>query len=247
MESSIVLESGKFGEFLRCLSLLKEICNDIDIREGIIRQRTTDLASIFEINLQSILGNVDIPIVIIKQKLDLLKTFIDTEVKIDINDNEVIFSDEHSSLNIKSPDLDYMDNKFIPEDELANVLVLNEEDLLLSVDLPKNISDRIKTITQVFNVRNVSVDFERENASLNSKTNSKDQSAKFLSGITTEKILDFNGSTDIVVDPFIIDCDSDIQFKIFTTNNDICFSKFSTFISDIDINIYTRSMLVDQG
>jgi len=246
METSVILDSGKFGEFLRCLSLLKEICNDVDIRGGIVRQRTTDLASIFEIDLRSVIGEVSIPITIIKQKLELLKTFIDNEIRLDINDNEFIFSDEYSSLKIKSPRLDYMDNKFITEDELSNVLILNEDDLLLSVDLPKNISDRIKTITQVFNVRNVSVDFNGENASLNSKTNSKDQAAKFLSNITAEKVLDFNATTDIVVDPFIIDCDSDIKFNIFTSSDNICFSRFSTFISNIDIKIYTRSMLVDQ-
>ena len=246
METSVVLESGKFGEFIRCLSLLKEVCNDVDIRDGYIRQRTTDLASIFEINLSPIIGAVNIPLTILKQKLDLLKTFLEHEVRIDITDSDVTFSDEYSSLKVNSPKLEYMDNKYISESELSSVLVIDEENLLLSVDLQKPISDRIKVITQVFNVRNVSIDFSGENATISAKTNSKDQSAKFISGINTEKVLDYNCNTNVVVDPFIIDCDSDIQFKIYTATDNICFSKFSTFISDVDINIYTRSILMEQ-
>lgn len=243
METNVSLESNKFGELLRCLSLLKDICNDVDIRNGIIRQRTTDHSSIFEINLQSLIGSVDIPLVILKQKLDLLKTFTDHEVIINISDSAVTFSDEYSSLKLSSPKLDYMDNKFITESELSNVLIIDEENLLLSANIQKYISDRIRVITQVFNVRNVSVDFNGDIATLSSKTNSKDQSAKFMSGISVEKKFEAETCTNVVVDPFIIDCDSDIQFKMYMSTDNVCFSKFSTFISDVDINIYTRSLI----
>ena len=31
------LDLTKFGEFIRCISIFKDLCNDIDIRNGFIR------------------------------------------------------------------------------------------------------------------------------------------------------------------------------------------------------------------
>ena len=53
----IEMDAEEFNEFLRCLLNLKEICNDVDIREGKIRQRSNDLTSVFEMDLERRMKN----------------------------------------------------------------------------------------------------------------------------------------------------------------------------------------------
>jgi len=70
------LSMENYEQFLRCLSILKDVCNDADIRDGILRQRTNDSANVFEIDMIPIINTLDIPLVNLKQKLDLLKIFL---------------------------------------------------------------------------------------------------------------------------------------------------------------------------
>ena len=60
--TSIEIDVEKFSTFLRCLTNLKEICNDVDIRNGVIRQRTSDLTAVFEMDLTSLIQDATIPI-----------------------------------------------------------------------------------------------------------------------------------------------------------------------------------------
>ena len=56
------LSMEEYEQFLRCLSILKDICNDADIREGFIRQRTNDSTTVFEINMSSVLDELNLPL-----------------------------------------------------------------------------------------------------------------------------------------------------------------------------------------
>ena len=100
MTRTINLNEEEYNDFLRCLTNLKEICNDVDIRDGVIRQRSNDLTSVFEMNLSPIINDASIPITNLKKKLDLLKTFVGQEVTIEIVEGEteseshVIVSDD---------------------------------------------------------------------------------------------------------------------------------------------------------
>ena len=70
------LSMENYEQFLRCLSILKDVCNDADIHGGILRQRTNDSANVFEINMTPIIRTLNIPLVNLKHKLDLLKIFL---------------------------------------------------------------------------------------------------------------------------------------------------------------------------
>ena len=84
----IEFDSEDFNTFLRCLMNLKEICNDVDIRGGMIRQRTNDLTSVFEMDLTSLITDAAIPITNLKKKLDLLKTFAGQDVALETHEGE---------------------------------------------------------------------------------------------------------------------------------------------------------------
>jgi len=249
MQKTISLNEKSYEEFLKCLLNLKDICNDIDVREGIIRQRSNDLISVFELNLQSLVEESDFAVSDLKTKLEILKTFAgQDEVNLEINTDEnfISFSDQYSSVKFQLPTLDFLDNKFMSVEELGKIFNMTEEDLILECDLETIITDRIRVITSAFNTKAIQVSFEGEEASISAITAGKDQSAKFLSGITTNIVLE-ESSSNITTVPFTIEHDSDIVFKMFKDpNQPISLNMFSTNIGDVDINIFTRASIVGE-
>jgi hypothetical protein len=250
MSTTISLNAEQYNDFIRCLTNLKDVCNDVDIRNGIIRQRTNGNVCIFEIDITSIVSNMNIAIIDLKQKLDLLRTFQGQEVKVEIDDSapghlgSFTFSDQFSSLKIVLPTPEYVDNKFMSEEELASIFNLSEEDLILEYDIPQLITDRISAITTNFNLKSIRVGFDNELAEITSATQSKDQLAKFVSNIETNMTM-VKSSAYVTVIPFSIDHDTDIEFKMYKDpNQDVTLNNFSTQLGEIDINIYTRASII---
>lgn len=245
MENSIQvnLDSTKYDELLRVLFVLKDICNDVDIRDGYIRQRSNDAATVFEIDLTSILSTMSLPITELKTKLDIFKCFSGQEVSIIADSESFMISDEHSMLKIKNPILDFLDNKFITKDELDRVIITNAEDLILSTNISKKISDRMRIISSSFHVNSLQTFFEGENASISTSNQSKDNFAKFVDNIPVNREL--NHSVNLVITPFIIDHDGDITMEIYDSGNNIVINSFSTTIGSITTNLYTRASMVE--
>lgn len=247
---TVNLTMEDYEQFIRTLSILKDICNDVDIRGGIIRQRTNDSANVFEIDMTPIIGTINLPLVLLKQKIDLLKIFMNQSgqnqsVHITCEDGGTsTFSDEFSTLTFGAPELEYMDNKFIPTEELESIFTLNEEDVILKTDFDQTISDRMRIIAASFNVNSTQILFEGENASVYMETQGKDQSAKILSNIILEQPMTCTSS--LVNTPFIIDHDGKIELKMYNYAEQICSNKFVTGIQDIDITVYGRSSLIEE-
>ena len=240
----VSLSADSYEVFLRTISMLNDICNDIDIRNGIARQRTNDKFSVFEIDLSPILTDIDLPISELKKKIELFKIFTKQEVEIISDDSSYTFSDQYTELRFEKCDLDYLDNKYIEEQERDLVFVRDDSSLILSTEISKTVSDRIKVITQSFNVNMVHVDFDGDEVSITSKTQAKDQHAKLMSGLISEKIM--NARSNISNIPFIFDHDGVVDFKMYLTDEEEgrCTNTFSTTISDVTINVYGRSALM---
>jgi hypothetical protein len=242
------LSAEEFNDFLRCLTNLKEVCNDIDVRDGFLRQRSNDKTSVFEVDMTPILPGITMAISDIKRKLDLLKTFAGQDVTLEIVDGSpghFIFSDTFSSLKFISPSLQYIDNKYMSEEELERIFVMNDDDLILEYDLSSMITERIRIITQSFNTDAIQIIFNGEEASIRAATQAKDQFAKFVDNITTNMILN-ECSALLSTIPFGIDHDTDVEFKMFKDpNQDISLNKFETNLGDINVKILTRSAIVN--
>jgi hypothetical protein len=242
--NQVSLSSENFDVLMRTLSLLKDVCSDVDIRNGIVRQRSNDHSIIFEIDLSSLLPNMNIAVSDLKQKLDLFKCFAGQEIDVKVNDIDFSFSDQHSSITFQSPILDMLDNKFMSDDEFNRLFTLSQEDIILNYDISKIITDRIRTISQGFSVNAIQIVFENDTAFISARTQSKDQFAKFVSGIRTDRELNCN--SNLVVTPFIIDHDGDIKFVMYNVKDNLTIDEFSTTIGDCGIKVYGRSLLVEE-
>jgi hypothetical protein len=247
MSSTIVLNIEKYNDFLRCVTNLKEICNDIDIRNGIVRQRSNDKTSVFEMDLTSIIEQSTFAISDLKKKLELLKTFSGQEVTISIEEGEnghFVFSDQYTSLKFLLPAPQFIDNKYMNESEVSSIFSLSDDDLILDHNITKMITDRIRIVTQTFNTAAIQVNFTGENASITAATQAKDQFAKFVENITTNVILD-NCSANLSTIPFGLDHDENVTFKMYkVAEQPITLNKFTTMLGDVNIAIFTRSSLI---
>jgi len=244
-----------FNEFIRSLTNLKDICNDADIRGGILRQRSNDHTSIFEFDLRTIFDEADIALTNLKQKLELLKTFQgqEVEITIEIPDDGTLgyynFKDEYSSITFITPTIDFMDNKFMTEEELVSIFPSSEDTMIFEKDLSQILTERIKIISTQFSISTVLVEFNGETATISAATPSKDQSAIFVDNIMMNEIIE-NTTTNISKIAFSMDHETDIKFTMFKDpDQHVALNKFSTNIGDIDINIYSRSQITtdDEG
>jgi hypothetical protein len=246
MPTTIVLSSSDYEDFLRCLLNLKDLCTDVDLKNGIIRQRTNDNNSIFEFDLTSLIHEISIPISDLKHKLDLFKIFTGQEVTINSDDVYFSFSDQYSTIKIKNPLPDFLDNKFIPETELNAIISVPENSLILEHSLLQIITERIKIVTQGFNTPSIQVSFSEENAKIMAATQSKEESAVFVSGLITNTQMEPSMSS-MSINPFTVDHDDDIKLEIFRDNNNLL-NKFSTSIGQIAMKMYSKSLLrVESG
>jgi len=248
MSTNLNLTAEQFSEFLRCITNLKEECNDIDIKDGVIRQRSNDKTSIFQIDMSPILTeDVSMSISDVKKKLDLLKIFAGQEVNLEINtegNGYFVFSDSFSSLKFMAPAYQFIDNKFMTEDELIAIFNLNEDAIILEHNLSSMITERIRVITTSFNIKAIQVEFAGETAMIKAGTQAKDQFAKFAENITTNVVFD-RCSANLGVIPFSIEHDDEVEFKMYQdSNQDISLNTFTTKVGDCDMIIFTRSSLV---
>jgi len=240
----IVLNNERFKKFINCLSILKDNCNDVDIKDGIVRQHINSRYCIFELDLAPLIDDLDIPIFELKKKLDILKAFKNSEsITIFVDELTYSFSDSFSRVKFNKLPQNMLDNTFITDEELEHMFVLNSNDLILDCEINKTISSRIKNISQNFDVNTFRIVFEDNKASIISTSQDKNQEAMFLSNIEIPH--EVNAVANIFTTPFIIDHDDVIKFELYEIQGD-CFGKIKTKISDIDVIIYTNAILVDE-
>jgi hypothetical protein len=247
----VQMEASKYNNFLKCVTSLKDFCNDVDIRNGFIRQRSNDRVSAFEVDLTEVIdSNANMIICDARKKLNLLNLFFGQDVTVEITEGANGFytlSDQYTSIKFLTPTSVFVDNQYIEQAELERIFTASEEDLILHYDISSIISDRIKITTQNFNTLTLQIHFNGERASMNCATQSKDQFAKFVDDLNLNINVE-GGFTNLTTIPFNIEHDGDIEMKIYRDpNNDrIVLNKFSTKLGDIPITIYSRSAIINE-
>lgn len=250
----VEFDSEDFNTFLRCLMNLKEICNDVDIRNGCIRQRTNDLTSVFEMDLTSLIGDAAVPITNLKKKLDLLKAFSGQTVILEIYEGETesesyfVISDQESSIKFLFPAIEFMDNKFMTEEERDGIFLLDEDEIILDCKVTSVITERVRVFTDNFNVSSLQIRFNDDKAMITASTQSKDQFAKLKSDIPTTIEFDGDYLSNISSVPFCIEHDTDLNFKMFKDpNQNLSYNQINTAIGAVDVNVYSRAGIVEDG
>ena len=252
MNRTIILDSEQFDLFLRCLSNLKEVCNDIDIKKGCVRQRTNDKTTIFEMDLTPIINDIDISLIELKNKIDILKVFVNQEVSIEINisdenpdEGEYIISDSYSSIRITKPTSSFIDNSYIPQEDVSKIYSLQDDEVLMESEITKMISDRIKTITAAFGSTSIQVFFNGDTCDISASNQSRQHTAMFLKDIILNETME-DSFANLTLITFKIDHDDNINFKMYyDEERNITTNTFKTGLGEIEMNMYSNSSVVE--
>jgi len=245
MNNVIVINEEKFKSFVECISMLKEYCNDVDIVNGKIRQRSNDRTVIFDINLSDIFDNVDISISSLKQKFEIFKLF-NQDVSFDIDENKYSISDQYLIIDFMKPVKEYLDNKFINDESLTSMFTLDDNNVLFEHEIPSSIVSKIKIISNNFNTNIIKCNFNGETCSFILSTKSKDQKAKVLDGVILNREIE-EKYCNIVITPFLIES-SDMKVILYDDKErNQLITKFETKINNISVIIYSRSNFIDEG
>lgn len=235
----------KYSNFIKTLSIYKDICNDLDIRNGIIRQRLNEQYYTIEMDLRSMLEENTIPVSNIKQTIDLLKIFSKSEItSLNIEENKnFTISDNLSNLTFQMPILSLLDNKHLSEEDLSSIFPINPEGLIVKCKISKIICDRIKVICHGFSINSLIVNFNGDNSSIGAETQSMDKKSIIINNITMNKIIEDLSYIRFVHTPFLLDHDEDIDLEIYDSGNNIFISKFNMKLNEINFSLYTSSKL----
>lgn len=255
MDTTIVLTSDLYEEFFQCIANLRDICTDVVIKDGFIRQRTDDKNSIFEMDLNDLFGEpVTIPISYFKQKFDLFKVFTGQEVTVKIHEDEedpgsswYEIADSLSRIKFDFPGLEFLQNEFVTEEELAAIFTCGEDDLILETQIEKTITERIRTITTNFQAHFVKMDFVGELLSIGAIDPAKTNRVFFLENLAVEMNFDEPHYANMTRIPFMINHDTAYTFQLYKQPDEMLTqNKITTSIGAVPIGIYCKSQLISE-
>lgn len=254
MSSSITIKRDEFTKLLGSIKLVENCCTDCDAVGGKIRQKTNDRHCIVEINVSSVLQSNDLCLSLVKQKVQLLKTFElddnvtvqDANIGIEFNDGDYVFMDPLSKMVFRKPLKKFLDNTFITDEEFTSMIRLSEENLIFSHTISAYMAKRIKNICEGFNNETIQGDLENLEASLKIYTMNKENVATVIQGIALNKQMP-KRSFKMIYLPFSMEINSDVVLSAYQVGADVLLCKFEEKFYGIPITIYTQVRLTDDS
>ena len=252
MPTDITLRREDFAKLLGSLKLIADAeCSDCEIVDGKVRQSTNNRRSIIELNLESLIGKENLPLLHVAKKVDLLRTFdLDDSIEID-NDNVILsiedqkyrFMDVLSSMTFRNPVKDFLDNKYIPEEKFGDMLSVAEADIIMSIEIGSYMSKRIKNISRGFSNDMVECIVKNNKADVYISTVDGSSNSIVVKdiGLRTE-MNDF--TFKLIVLPFTLDIDSDVSIDIYKKGTDTLMCKSVQSYFGIPVTIYTQSKII---
>lgn len=243
--NEVFISNDDFVNLFKTLSSLKEVCTDAQIVNGVIRQRSDDSNVYIEIDMRDVLNDqATFSISNLKNKIDLFRMFLGSEVSLEIEDDSYLFMDDYSKIKIINPSEEFLNNTFITEEELRRNYQENSENLMFEYNLSMRIIERIKMVTQKFGVGAVQFLFENSNGKIKVQTQGRDQLATFAENIalSVEAEPSFMNVSNI---PFTFEYDIDMTIKSFLDEeNNIIKNNFVSSLGDIIITFFSRATLL---
>ena len=181
------------------------ICEDADIRDGIIRQFNNTKSMILCIDLRPILGNINLKMSGIKQKYEMLEPFKKQSVDVvaEFNDMTYAFMDNISRLSFHQGITEYIQNPYISETSFNTKIPQGRK--VFEKVLDKKILDRLSSYSKSLKSEIIKVKFNKTKAHFE-LTASDGASPSIASLLSIEDELEETnivGSTTIPVSPFV--------------------------------------------
>jgi hypothetical protein len=241
--SKITLDRSSFQSLLDILSLIKDDHNDIDIRNGEMRQLSLNRVYIFEADLTTILGNNDLVLPMVKSKVSLLNVLSNDTIDLLVEPNYYVFTDGISDLRFNKSSSDYLDNKYMSNQEMSQYFVLDDSLISFSIKIDKGMQNKIKVFSDNFNVDDLMINInENSKAELQIMSFSNVGDAKIVKDIHVNNITE-KSRICISVKPFVLDYKNDVDMIVYRTTDENVIVKLSSSINNIPFQVYILGYL----
>jgi len=242
---SIVLDTNQYESLFAAISMIKDQCTDINITNGIIRQRSDTEIVVYDIDVSDLLGDMNLPLVGIKMKADLLKMFVgNDEIEIDSNDDVYSIKDEFSKISFIVPNLQFIENKFVESNELAQMFGFGDRELVFTHNFSQKVCERMRVIANNYEIDAFTIEFNGDTATIKANTEAKDQVAVLASEIPLDIPIS-DRMCNIATTLLITEHDSELTFEMYTDGNNILISKVDSSIKGTNYTIHNRTRLMD--
>jgi len=238
INTNTVLSKEQFKEFTTFLNIIKPHFKDFCIVNGHFRSRSNDNTSIVETGF-SYFRNLDFNITDTKLLVKMLSTLDKkVEITITINDTNITFSDSYQSLKIEKAYHEFINNKFIAEEELKEVISKIDTDKpFIKETLPKNIVCNINKMVRDLNA-NQSVGY-----GISSNAERREHKIKFRKDFLAP--MNKNHCCNVSVLPFIFN-KTDMNFNWYISRDEfIIFTIYNTRVDELIIHICGRTSIVE--
>ena len=197
-ETIITLTREKFNNFLRILRMIENACNDVEIVDNRILQKTNDKYCIIDVDLSSVFNQpCSFAISKIKNKNQLFKILESNDdnasnndedlITIKIDDKFCIFEDNISELKFTKPITKYLDNTFISDDSVLKLIDVKDENLLFEQIINSNLVKRIRNILEGFNMDHITCKVNNDKINFNVSTLDKQNSSDVIKNMALNR------------------------------------------------------------
>lgn len=245
---TIAVSRDNFSKLLTLLKTFENVCVDCDIKSGLFRCRTNDRAAVISMDLTPVIEQNDLSFSLIKNKVNLLKSFevddnvnlTDKTVVIESNESNNEFYDPMSRLSFRKPVQRYVDNQFIIDDDFNTMLPITEDKLLFTYTFTHYMKKRISNISMGFIKETIDCTISESKATFKIVTENKEDISVVAKDIDLNRDVGEKMFKYITL-PFTLDIVSDLKMDCYQTNdNAVWICKFAQLFYGIPIVLYTK-------
>lgn len=249
--TEIIITREKFNNFLKILRMIENACNDVEIYNSKILQRTNDRYCIIDVDLSSIFETpCSFAISKIKNKNQLFKILETNDaeeqetdnITIILDDKFCIFEDSISELKFTQPLVSkYLDNPYIKDEKILQSISCKEEDLLFEQTINSNLVKRIRNICDGFAMDHITCKVKNDKISFNVTTLDKQNSSDVIKNMSLNRIEENKYKFDIQAFAFTLE-GNEVNIKFYkSSKSKIITYFFNQEIFDIPVRIIGRA------
>jgi len=246
---SIDLPNEEFSKFVSIIGIVSKMCTDLTINDGIICQSSDRRSSILSIDVNSILGESTVLISGVASKVDLLEPFRKqgVDMRLDISKRFYSFKDDLSKLEFTKPIEEYLNNKFIPANELKSKLMVDEDGYIFDYQISKFLIERLVALQKGLSASTIRFEFMEDKVDIIVSASDNPSTTTVGKLVTIENLTkNIKGTCVFPIQPFILGGDQVNVEGVFRGDGENILLKLNTDINEIPINIWCIAKLIEQ-
>lgn len=211
MNNVIMFDREKFSKLVSVMNIMSNNCDNLVVKNGLIRQYTNKGDYLYNIDMREIIGENDLVLTNIKNKVALFSPFIKQKVesvRMEIkeeseNFTRYIFSDDFTRISIPKPNENFLgrNDKFVTDEDFTDIFKIVDNNPIFDVTINKMMIDRLLAYSKTMTSKRIDIVFENRKVNFYLKV-----------------LVGNNRSNITVVDMFNFDLNTEIngEFSIFS-------------------------------